>query len=102
MEEKKKVIVKSKFDNKINNIQNELKGMRNRLNGYGRRLELFEAHTEKGFLEKNKEKEIVLLLSTGKEEKGILDDIDKYRIAINKNGKNYFYYKHAVIGYYLS
>lgn len=55
---------------------------------------------EAEFLEQNLGKNITLILETEKLETGKLQDIDKFRIMIEKSGKTIYLFKHSIVGYY--
>ncbi len=76
-------------------IENTLKKLENRYKQFG-----FNDSKEEDFFNENKDKEIVLQLKN-KDVSGSLEFIDKYRIGINQDGTLIYYYKHAIMGYYV-
>ncbi|HCL55674.1 MAG TPA: hypothetical protein DHW82_01515 [Spirochaetia bacterium] len=52
------------------------------------------------FLVENSGKKITLIFQNKEEISGELLDIDKNRILIKINEREYYYYKHAITGYY--
>jgi sRNA-binding regulator protein Hfq len=85
---------KSKQDS-LKIIENTLKKLENRYKQFG-----FNDSKEEDFFNENQGEEIVLQLKT-QEVSGTLEFIDKYRIGINQDGKTVYYYKHAIISYYV-
>ena len=80
-------------------LENTVRKVASRFNQYG-----FIDPTEEGFLKENSGKDIILELSNKTKKTGKLNSIDKYRISIIPEGsdKVHYYYKHAVICYYVA
>ncbi len=76
-------------------LENTVKRLTNRFNQYG-----FNDSKEEDFLNENKGKKITVELQD-KELEGILESIDKYRIGLIIDDRLYYYYKHAIVGYYV-
>ena len=74
---------------------NEAKELSSKLN----RL-LIEKNFEKEFRDANIGKNICLITYDNGEKKGKLISIDKYKIVIEIDGKEYSYYKNGLIGFY--
>lgn len=91
----KRVDSKSKQDS-LKILENTLKKLENRYKQFG-----YNDSKEEDFLNENKGKEIVIQLRD-KDVTGLLDSIDKYRIGIIEEDKTVYYYKHAVVGYYIN
>ncbi len=85
---------KNKQDS-IKIIENTLRKLENRYKQFG-----FNDSKEEDFYNENKGKEIVLQLKN-KDVTGKLEIIDKYRIGIDQGDTLVYYYKHAIMGYYL-
>ncbi len=101
MEPQKKIkINKKSFGNKAKQdalkiLENTVKKLQNRYKQFG-----YNDSKEEEFVRENKGKEIVLQLKT-KDVSGSLDFVDKYRIGIIQDKKLIYYYKHAIVGYYI-
>ncbi|HCL56047.1 MAG TPA: hypothetical protein DHW82_03445 [Spirochaetia bacterium] len=54
---------------------------------------------ENEFLQANKGKQVILITTSG-EVKGILEEINKYRIEISDKGQVFYYNKNSLIGFY--
>ena len=76
-------------------LEHTVKKLSNRFNQYG-----FNDSKEEEFLKENKGK-LLLIDVQDRCVEGTLEAIDKYRICINIDDKLHYFYKHAVIGYYL-
>lgn len=88
-------------DNKIKTdslkiLENTVKKLSSRFAQYG-----FNDSKEEDFLNENKDKNIILELLNNESVDGTLESIDKYRIGIKINDKMHYFYKHAIIGYYI-
>lgn len=100
MEPGKKIKIKKSF-NKQNKqdalkiLENTFKKLQNRYKQFG-----YNDSKEQDFFLENKGKEIVIHLKSG-DINGTLSSIDKYRISIIKDDQEIFYYKHAIIGYFI-
>jgi len=57
---------------------------------------------EDDFLASTKGKPITLVLDDGTEKSGLLNDIDKFRITIDIDGKQFHIFKHSITGYFAS
>ena len=103
MEPQKKIKIKKtdqssntaqKHDATLKTLEKTLKKLENRFNQFG-----YNDSLEEEFINENLDKEIKVVFKD-KELQGKLKLIDKYRIGIEKDDKIYYYYKHAIIGYY--
>lgn len=56
--------------------------------------------TENDFVDEYKGKEIVIIFEDGTEKNGKLLDIDKFRIIIEADEKEMYFFKHTISGYF--
>ncbi len=86
-----------KNKNNLIRLEEETIKVASKYNQYG-----FVDPTEEKFLSENKGKDITVELSNNKDVIGKLHSIEKYRIGILVDNAIKYYYKHAIISYYLT
>ncbi len=76
-------------------VKQELKKLKKQV---GRLLNI--AEHEENIVEENRGKEMTLRLSDGTHETGVLKEITKFQVVLEKDGLDIHYYKSSVISYH--